>query len=250
MKLSRILTVTAVMAAMMLMASPAWAHVTVTPGEVSASGYSKLDFSVPHGCEEEATNSVAIQIPAGVVSLTPQVVPGWEIEMVEGPLAEPVELHGEMVTEGVTQVTWTGGPLASNHLEVFGLSVRIEGTPGDTLYFPVVQTCDTSEAAWIEIPTEEGEELDMPAPAVTLSEASDGHGHSDDTAEDDAAEGEGTTDDGATDGDETVAGGEASGADSGGSSDGAGPMTWIALMLGGLGAILGGAALATARRKA
>ncbi len=247
MNLTRILTVTGVMAAMMLMASPAWAHVTVTPGEVSASGYSKLDFSVPHGCEDEATNSVAIQIPAGVVSLTPQVVPGWEIEMEEGPLAEPVELHGEMVTEGVTKVTWTGGPLASNHLEVFGLSVRIEGTPGDTLYFPTVQTCDNGEAAWIEIPSEEGEELDMPAPAVTLTEASDGHGHSDDAADDEEMTDDEATDDETTEGDETVAGGEASGADSG-SDSGAGPVAWIALVLGGIGAILGGLAFATARR--
>ena len=49
---------------------------------------------------------------------------------------------------------------------------------GETLYFPVIQTCEEGEAAWIEIPAEgeDGEELESPAPSITLTEAEEG-GH-------------------------------------------------------------------------
>lgn len=235
----KLLVVATTVVAGLMVTAPAWAHVGITPGEAPASGYAKLDFSVPHGCDGSPTVAVSIQIPAGVASVTPQVVAGWEITTEEGPLAEPVELHGEMVTEGVTSVTWTGGPLDAHHLELFGMSVRIEGEEGETLYFPTVQTCEEGETAWIEISETEGEELDSPAPALTLTGGADG-GHGDEATDTTAAA------------EETVAAGEGNSA-AGASSDtdsGTDMVAWAGLVLGGIGAILGGTAFASTRRKA
>jgi uncharacterized protein YcnI len=49
---------------------------------------------------------------------------------------------------------------------------------GETVYFPLVQTCEVGESAWIEIPAEgqDSEELALPAPSITLTEATAG-GH-------------------------------------------------------------------------
>jgi uncharacterized protein YcnI len=96
-----------------LVATPtAAAHVTANPSSAEAGGFGMVGFRVPHGCEESPTTSLTIRIPAGVVFVAPQAVPGWKVTTREGTLPEPVEAEGETITEGVTQVTWTGGPLS------------------------------------------------------------------------------------------------------------------------------------------
>jgi uncharacterized protein YcnI len=175
-----------------VLAPAASAHVTANPTEAPSGGFAMISFRVPHGCEESPTTSISVQIPAGVVSVAPQAVPGWEVETVEGPYDEPVMLHGEEVTEGVKEVTWTGGPLDAHQFVDFGISMRMpEGDEGDVVYFPVVQTCEQGETGWITIPVEGEEEPDTPAPGVTLLAASGGHGSSsgsDDMASSDAEE--------------------------------------------------------------
>jgi uncharacterized protein YcnI len=161
-----------------VLAPAASAHVTANPAEAPAGGFTMISFRVPHGCEESATTRLSIQIPEGVVSVAPEAVPGWEVETVEGPYDEPVQLHGEEVTEGVKEVTWTGGPLDAHQFLDFGLSMRMPEAEGETIYFPVVQTCEQGETSWITIPVAGEEEPDTPAPGVTLLAASGGHGSS------------------------------------------------------------------------
>ena len=104
--------------------------------------------------------------------MAPQAVPGWEVETVEGKLAQPVDLFGETVTEGVKQVTWTGGPLDPHQFTDFGISMKLPNTPGETLWFPVVQRCEGGKVTrWITIPVAGQEEPDTPAPGVELTAA-------------------------------------------------------------------------------
>jgi uncharacterized protein YcnI len=155
----------------LMVASPAFGHVTVSPTESTADGFATLVFQVPHGCEGSPTTSLSIQIPAGVVSVKPQVKPGWELTIEEGTLPEPVDYFGETLTEGVLSVTWSGGSLEDQFMDQFGMSVKLPPSAGETLYFPAVQTCAEGEHAWIQIPEEgqSSEELEEPAPAVLLS---------------------------------------------------------------------------------
>lgn len=173
---SALCATTMIVAAMPALAG---AHTTVSPTEAAADSYAKLTFTVPHGCDEAATNKLIVQIPDGVSSVTPGVVPGWEIETTEGPLAEPIDNHGETITDGIREVAWTGGPLPDGYLQDFALSVKFDGGAGETRFFKAIQECDGGgEAAWIEEPAE-GEDphsLEMPAPAVTLIAAGD-EGH-------------------------------------------------------------------------
>lgn len=159
--------------------APASAHVTVSPEEAASEGYAMLTFTVPHGCDGAATDRLRIQMPPQVISATPGVVPGWKISTVEGDLPRPAEQHGELVTEGVLQVIWSGGPLAEGQLEQFPLSVSLAGEVGEKVEFKAIQQCvDGSETAWIQAMPEGGAEPDHPAPELTLV-AADEHGDSD-----------------------------------------------------------------------
>ena len=228
----KIISALAVFAGLLVPAA-ASAHVTVAPTESPAEGYAMLNFVVPHGCDDAATTSVAVKMPPQVISATPGVVPGWEIKAKEGKLPEPAEQHGETITEGVRQVTWTGGPLDPHQLEQFPLSVAFSGAEGDVAEFKVIQSCEGgAETAWIQSTPEGGEEPEHPAPAVTLTAAAeDEHGAA--PADEDEA---------------MVHPEPAAGADS--SDDSGDGLAVAALIVGALGLLAGGGALLTARRSA
>lgn len=176
--------------ALLVLALPAAAHVTISPRQGPSDGFFYADFRVPHGCEGSPTTSISVQIPQGVVSIKPEVVPGWTIETREGPYEEPVVLHGQELTEGVVEVTWTGGPLDDAHLTNFGMSMKLPAGEGETLYFPVVQRCEEGETGWIQIPSTPDEELDEPAPALTLVAAPGPDAAGDEDAGEEAEEAE------------------------------------------------------------
>lgn len=171
----------ALCAVLTLLAVPAFAHVSASPGQAPAGEHTVITLRVPHGCDGSPTTAISVQIPDTVASVTPQFLPGWTAGTTTGPLAEPVDLHGETVTEGVREVTWSGGtPIPDGQYFDFGLSVRTPDDVGATLYFPTVQTCESGETAWIEIPAEgdDGHDLEAPAPSVVLTAAAeppDGH---------------------------------------------------------------------------
>ena len=182
-----------VAAAALVAAPAATAHVTANPATAAAGSVTKIQFQVGHGCEESPTTSVAVQIPAGVANVAPEVEPGWKIAVKEGELPEPVEVFGETVTEGVTEVTWSGGTLSAHQFTDFGISMLLPSKPGETVYFPVVQRCQEGVNRWITIPVEGQAEPDQPAAGVALTTAEAG-GHDDSGAgEDEATAGSETT---------------------------------------------------------
>jgi periplasmic copper chaperone A len=224
-------SIAAAAAVSLVAAAPAAAHITIDPGEAPADGYATLRLQVPHGCDGSATKAVRVQIPKSVPSVTPQVHPGWEVTTKEGP-KDSVELHGETVTRGVSEVVWTAteaDPLPDGRLDLFGMSVKLPaGEAGDAVYFPTVQECVKGEGAWIQVPRagESEDDLEMPAPAVTLTAAEGGHGGGAATQHDEQA-GAGDSDDGPSTG-----------------------LVIVALVLGGLGLLTGLAALVGGRRRA
>lgn len=235
-----LLAVTAV--ALLALAAPAMAHTTVSADNTASGGYAKLTFRVPHGCEGAPTTSLDVQIPDGVVSVKPQVNPGWpDLSTEIGELAEPVDNHGETITEGVREITWAGGELPDEFMDEFGVSVKLpEGEEGDRLYFPAVQTCpDGAEEAWIEIPEDPDadEELDYPAPYITLTAA-----EGDDTTGDEATEEPASAAAAAPAPDDTTPVSSVT------PSGGTGAIVWIALAVGAAGLAVGAFGIRNARR--
>jgi len=102
----------------------------------------------------------------------PQPKPGWQLAITRVRLAKPVDAgHGNLISETVSEVSWSGGPLADEHFDEFRIVMKLPDRPGTTLYFPVVQDCREGVQRWIEIPDKgrPAGELKEPAPALTLT---------------------------------------------------------------------------------
>ena len=167
--------------ALALAVAPASAHVTVTPSTTAAGAFAVLTFSTGHGCEGSPTTTVAIDMPDEIYAVTPTRNPFWTVEKVVAELDEPVtDAHGNEITERVDQVVYTARtPLPDGQRDTFELSLQLPDAAGETLAFPVVQTCEQGENPWTETAAEgqDPEELEFPAPLVTITEAEgDGHG--------------------------------------------------------------------------
>ena len=98
-------------------------------------------------------------------------VPGWTAKITKRKLDKPVEVEGEQLTEEVDTVTWTGdgktGIVKPGQFQDFGLSVGMPDKPGTTLTFKALQTYAGGEVVrWIGPP-----DADEPAPQVALTSA-------------------------------------------------------------------------------
>lgn len=168
---------TLVTAALLALAVPAHAHITLETGSAPVGSTYKAVLRVPHGCGAEATLKLRVQVPAGMFAVKPMPKAGWTLETVTGPYPRPYDNFGTPLTEGVTEVVWTG-ELPDAFYDEFVLRGRIAGdlAAGDTLWFPVVQECASGAERWIEIPAagQDPDALAFPAPGLTLTE---GAGH-------------------------------------------------------------------------
>lgn len=150
-----------------LAASSASAHIVLEQKSATAASYYKATFMVGHGCAGSATTGIAISIPEGVVNVKPMPKSGWQLQTRVETLPRPYQLHGKTFTEGVTQVTWTGGPLADANYDEFVMLTRLPDAPG-TMHFRIVQTCEQGETRWEEIPAEGKATRDYKSPAAVL----------------------------------------------------------------------------------
>jgi periplasmic copper chaperone A len=154
-----------------LLASAAFAHVSFEQKEAIIGGTAKFTLRVPHGCDGEATLKLRVQIPAGLVGVKPMPKAGWTLETVTGPYDKAYSTGHAEVTEGVTEIIWTGDlPDAWYDEFAFRGTVTAGLAPDSTLYVPVVQECATGTERWIDLPAEgqDAHDLDMPAPGVKL----------------------------------------------------------------------------------
>ena len=158
-------------AALVALAGPASAHVEPTPSEVPAGSTQIISFTVPHGCDGSPTTKIDMKIPSGVTVAKAVYVSGWTVTTTKGPITPYKDADGNQITEAVTEVTWTGGPVPDDQVAVFGLSVAFPDKEGESFSFPTVQTCETGSTSWIEATPPGGTEPEHPAPTVTLTKA-------------------------------------------------------------------------------
>lgn len=172
---------TAILALPLMAGTGAFAHATFAEREVVQGQTARLTLRVPHGCGDEATLRVRIQIPDGVIAAQPMVKAGWELETVTGPYVITANSPENAPTEGVREIIWSGElPDAYYDEFVFRARVTADVPAGEMLYIPVVQECANGAERWIEIPAagQDSHDLAEPAPGVMVVTASEtGHGH-------------------------------------------------------------------------
>ena len=204
----------------------AQAHVTLQPNTATAGAYTRLDVRVPNERDDASTNKVEVQFPDGFASASYEPTPGWDVKVTKKTLDKPVQTDDGEITEGVDTITWTAKSEADaippGAFEDFGLSVQIPGKAGDKLTFKALQTYTGGEVVrWIG-----AEESDNPAPVVSVNDGAA------------AAATPAPTQAAAT---ATPAAAESS-------DDGGNGLAIVALIVGALGLVLGGAGLLAARR--
>jgi uncharacterized protein YcnI len=167
--MSRPLSATSI-AAGLLFASPAFAHVELQADKAPAASSYKAALMVPHGCAGSPTVGLRVQIPDGVMGTKPMAKPAWKITIKTAKLAQSVEIEGEKITEAVKEIDWTGGTLPDSYYDEFAFVATLPDRPGTVIYFPVIQQCSKGETRWIEIPAagQGSEDLKYPAPALSL----------------------------------------------------------------------------------
>jgi periplasmic copper chaperone A len=162
---------------------PASAHVSVNASSAAAGSYTVLTFSVSHGCEGSPTTALSIDIPEAITAVTPTVHPNWDVSKVSADAAAPIDDgHGESSANRTGQIVYTAkAPLLEGFRDTFELSMQLPAdAAGETLAFPVLQTCEVGETQWNELASEGSAEPEHPAPTVAVTAASgSAHGHGD-----------------------------------------------------------------------
>jgi periplasmic copper chaperone A len=162
----------AVVLATACLARPAAAHVVLSQPAAPAGSYYTAYLRVGHGCAGSATTALRVEIPPELPVVRPQPKPGWTLTIEHAPLAQPIQNEGRTVTERVSAITWTGGPLPDPEWDEFGISAKLPSRTGP-LYLPALQTCERGEERWVDRPVP-GQHAARPAPVVTLTAPSAG----------------------------------------------------------------------------
>jgi uncharacterized protein YcnI len=214
--------------ALLVLPGTAPAHVTLQPSSQPAGQFVRLDVRVPNELDNASTTKVDVQFPSGFIFASYEANPGWKVTVKRRKLDKPVTAEGEKFTEEVSRITWTGqgadGKIGPGQFKDFGLSVQIPDKAGTKLRFPAIQTYSNGKVVrWIG-----SESSEEPAPLVDVTAAAGEKPASSTTTTT-------TTDE------------EKSSSDEGGSDDSK-TLSIIALIVGGLGLVLGGFAASRARR--
>ena len=175
-RLSRALAalLAAVVAVLTVGVGTASAHVRVSSADAAPGGFGELTFRVPNESDTASTTTLRVQIPAAtpLASVRTKPVPGWSATLVTSPISPPIDVHGSLFSEAVTEVVWNadaGAGIAPGQYQTFSIS----GGPfpeADAITFPTLQGYDDgSESAWIEPAVAGAAEPEHPAPVLTLA---------------------------------------------------------------------------------
>ena len=154
--------------------SAARAHVTLETENAATNSTYKAVLRVGHGCDGKPTTAIRVKIPEGVIAAKPMPKPGWQLATIQGRYAAAYDYFGTPLSEGVTEIAWSGGSLPDEWYDEFIFRARLTGfPPGTVVHFPVVQECaEGAVHRWIEIPAagKSPDDYEEPAPAVTIVE--------------------------------------------------------------------------------
>ncbi len=173
------------------------AHAVIEQKDAESGSFYKGVISISHGCDGSATTKVTIDIPYGVRDAKPMPKPGWKLDVVRSELTKPYLSNHKTVTEDVTQISWYGNTLESDHFDEFIFRGQIGVGTGTRLYFPVKQECVVGERHWNQTPDSKpspheqhgdhaghtghtghgGSKLEYPAPVVRVIDGTGGHHH-------------------------------------------------------------------------
>lgn len=162
-------------AAVVALAAPAFAHVTVQPGTAAPGDYTAIAFRVPDESDTASTAKVEVDFPMDhpVASVFTQPVPGWTASVEKQKLDKPIKNDDGEVDQAVSKITWTADPTAKlgpGQFQDFRVSLGPLPTDTDKLVFKALQTYDNGDIVrWIDPSVPGQPEPEHPAPTLILS---------------------------------------------------------------------------------
>jgi uncharacterized protein YcnI len=217
---------------LLVLAIPAFAHVTISPESAAQGSTTELTFRVPNEEAKANVTELQIKVPTDhpIAQFLVKPVPGWTITVQTVTLAKPLVTDGSF-TSAVSEVTWTGGKILPGQYQDFSVSADPLPSGVSQLVFKAIQTYSNGDVVrWIDLPQAGQPEPAHPAPILTLTAASAGD--------------DGSADNGSVTVDATAAGPVAGG----GSDTGALALGAAGLAAGLLGLAAGGSVWLQARR--
>lgn len=157
----------------LLLAAPAFAHVTVSSANATQGGYAKLTFRVPNEKDNADTTKLEVSFPTespfAFVSVKPHS--GWDYTVTKSTLATPLkDDDGNSITEAVSAITWTaqnGAALKPGTFEEFDISLGPLPSVASLTFKALQSYSDGEVVRWIQ--TTDGAE--HPAPTIKLAPA-------------------------------------------------------------------------------
>lgn len=138
MNIKKLIVIPSFLLAFLLGVTPAFAHVSVKPAQVGVAQYNDFVVNVPN---EESTPTIQLRlvIPEGLKNVTPNVKPGWNIQ---------IKKVGKGESERVSEVIWSGGSIPVGQRDQFVFSAQTPATES-VLVWKAYQTYgDGDTVAW------------------------------------------------------------------------------------------------------
>ncbi len=149
-------------AILMIVAVPAFAHVTIQPNEAPTGSFFKFAVRVPNE-SDVANTKVEVTFPENLIFVSFQPKAGWERKVTMKKLDEPIEAFGASIDEVVDVVTWSGGKIGPGEFEEFNFSAKVPDEEGE-IEFAATQTYEDGEV----VTWQGAEDSDNPSPRATI----------------------------------------------------------------------------------
>jgi uncharacterized protein YcnI len=159
-------------AGILLLAIPALAHITITPGSAPPGSSAVLTFHVPNEESKADTVRVDVQIPTDhpIAQFLVKPVAGWTISVKTITLAKPLVTDDGSFSQAVSEVIWSGGQIAPGQFQDFSVSADPLPQGVSQLTFKAIQTYSNGDVVrWIDVAQPGQPEPDHPAPVLTLT---------------------------------------------------------------------------------
>ncbi len=158
--------------AMLFGTQVALAHVTLEVPKAEASASYKAVFRVAHACTAGGvTTALSVAVPDGVSNVKPMPKAGWTISLKQAKLTQPLLVHGRSISHVVQEVTWTAASkeaaLRDEQYDEFTLRVTLPDQAGN-LWWKSVQTCESGQSRWVEVPAKGVSTKGLAMPAALL----------------------------------------------------------------------------------
>lgn len=126
----------------LIFANFASAHAVVSPKQANIGQFTSFSLGVPSE-KDVATTQVRLLIPDGLNYVTPNVKPGWKID---------VKKEGEGENAKVSEIDWSAGSIPGGQRDEFVFSAQVPAQAA-TLHWKVYQTyADGSMVSWDQDP--------------------------------------------------------------------------------------------------